>query len=1657
MSLLFRHLKLDERHNILICPLHECVVLPRSISKHFDKHHSKDVTPSERSQLQAEADELCTSRALKTEYSQFEFANADGSPLHEIEYLGMQASLACNKCNHITTKKSAAKSMKGHLRTRHDISIHTDSGRSTLSQHTRAVYSQRYFIGVPADADDANVVRSFEVKPSSAHDQTTHSSPIPAETETHNTGGDETHTTSRANALSCLHAQLHNAAKWVDKERKERLAYIPQGQSLQTNPWLAYTRFLGVLPERWVEALSYTAPPAPQQEPALHYLYCTTKSMVRTWQNSTAVTSRYARIRVMQEDMNDVPLHPLEPYQYFALQHALPLQKTFTLFYRVLTQQLPQPRKLRLLSAQLDKWNHIVQHLDTFNGTYPPVEVSHERTRLGPLEQLCHAFWLSLIEQTCLEDEFELPLVVSTAFLVVSSATKGLREVYNFATDITALKKMIRLASLQKYHEHFVAPAQQLVEGTNQSITHVEAAALMGEQTTITQLHYNQEATNRAVADQFKAWVHDYLTTEYPTTANWLINTARYLSRFRYGENLDAFVCWSGDTVTVRGIRTSLAQYTSMVHNEYEHASSILCRLAFVPERSSLPSIPWSDMVEDPANQTPGFGMFSPESPMLASKASFIQDRLMHANEQGYDVLITNLQSPREVLRYSELVQEFLQTLLGLVHFTSGQPARGTELLSVHHENPSNGMLRNVFLYQGLVAIVPQYHKGYNRDKSLKVIYRFLPRPIGSLLVWYLWLVRPFYALIQHKAPESMQKAHMSRATSSLLWPGQNGEQFPTSVLLRQVIQRATEKWMGQSINLSTMRHLIIAFGRKIEGLERIPAELSREEVEEIVDSAQAEEREMQAGHSAATAKAVYAVDITQMFAKKFDRAQGYFRVSTKWHGALGFNEEEAFNELYPTPKPTSHPTDIANRIQCNYKRLLQENFGKSAVFRPHQESVIKAVMGGDTVVAYIAGTGAGKSMAFLLPACYPGYGQTLVIVPLASLRDDIMTTCQNLSLRATVWVDGHCDQTASIILATPECLAQPNFVDMVFRLSNTGKLERIVVDEFHYVLLPHHKYRPHLLELRNITKFGVRLTLLSATIPFKEQVTAFRLLGVPTDTVPFRQATSRPNLAWQVATISLSSKEDIRGMATYVQTQRQKHVKVLVYVDLTTTADLLSAELQCDRYHGKMTIEERRLSQETFSALAAGIMVATSAYLEGVDVYNIRAILWFGQPDNIMSAVQGGGRGGRDGLPCIVRFVLSPQIPNLHYDKADASCKAIVDDFVQHKVRRPVCRRRVLCAYFDNDNDRLACRTHEEPCDVCKRRFDEQSDLHVNASQTSTVCTTNSFNTATPDRRPPSTPMRKGPTESALVTVTPDPGRIFNASSPDDYQLSAHRAQWTGSSGVSTGSPSVPRRLMYSPRKRIRVASLAEPPYSSVHGNRVLQDAPSSHPEESVPGTCTPVHQTAADFRLAKQTREIEFNAQKNGDKVAERSAMFRVQLPATQAFWTSHCAVCFCAGEPYQHLRGGCRQFVGSLVGEYRRKMNHQWGNGMCWKCFMPANCCPRWNPDGTGHTLQRPDADADCVDKRAILDTWVCFWDRCSVLRKYWVERIRQVRPDFDQSKEKDFREYFQEVVHFGDDHKVNRLCLDVNWLTQTWFQDRQDPEQLRSPVEQNERSA
>ena len=96
---------------------------------------------------------------------------------------------------------------------------------------------------------------------------------------------------------------------------------------------------------------------------------------------------------------------------------------------------------------------------------------------------------------------------------------------------------------------------------------------------------------------------------------------------------------------------------------------------------------------------------------------------------------------PAAIQRYFGEVVRFKKDVLVLVQISGGGVARSSELITVQYRNSSTSERRGIYVTNGMVHFVTGYHKGYRNSAKPKIIYRFVPREVGELVVYYLWLV----------------------------------------------------------------------------------------------------------------------------------------------------------------------------------------------------------------------------------------------------------------------------------------------------------------------------------------------------------------------------------------------------------------------------------------------------------------------------------------------------------------------------------------------------------------------------------------------------------------------------------------------------------------------------------------------------------------------------------------------------------------------------------------------------------------------------------------------------------------------------------------------------------------------------------------------------
>ena len=175
----------------------------------------------------------------------------------------------------------------------------------------------------------------------------------------------------------------------------------------------------------------------------------------------------------------------------------------------------------------------------------------------------------------------------------------------------------------------------------------------------------------------------------------------------------------------------------------------------------------------------------------------------------------------------------------------------------------------------------------------------------------------------------------------------------------------------------------------------------------------------------------------------------------------------------------------------------LKALVGEGAKFQDVQEPAIEAIMQQNSLVMVVMGTGAGKSMLFMLPAsCLTGV--MVVVVLLVSLQGNLKDCCKRAGIKCVEWDSRRPSKWASIVLVTPESAVSESFGNFISRQQAMGRLDRIVVDECHTVLDATEGWRTRMLGLRDLVKTEAQLVYLTATMRLRDKSEFSRLMGLP-------------------------------------------------------------------------------------------------------------------------------------------------------------------------------------------------------------------------------------------------------------------------------------------------------------------------------------------------------------------------------------------------------------------------------------------------------------------------------------------------------------------------------------------------------------------------------
>jgi ATP-dependent DNA helicase RecQ len=399
--------------------------------------------------------------------------------------------------------------------------------------------------------------------------------------------------------------------------------------------------------------------------------------------------------------------------------------------------------------------------------------------------------------------------------------------------------------------------------------------------------------------------------------------------------------------------------------------------------------------------------------------------------------------------------------------------------------------------------------------------------------------------------------------------------------------------------------------------------------------------------------------------------------------------------------------------------------------FRPGQERIVGAVLGGEDVLAVMP-TGSGKSLCYQLPAVVlPGV--TIVVSPLISLMKDQVDELNRRGIAAGALhsmldaaakrdvIDAARRGALQLLYVAPERFASNAFVQLLADI----EVARFVVDEAHCVSQWGHDFRP---DYRRLAA-GAHLCRRADGGPGRPPIAAFTATAtaeVRDDIVALLHLDrpqlvvggfDRPNIYLRIQRANEPDKELL--LPTLVRGRR-----ALVYTATRKTAEaaaahLNSSDVKAAAYHAGLKDDERTRVQEAFAAGSLPIVCATNAFGMGIDRPDVDAVVHFAIPGSIEAYYQEIGRAGRDGRAAtatllwdyadveIRRFLIdAPRKDNSAHRRASGPpdpAEAERRRTLEHaRLRRMVeyadtrgCLRATILRYFGDPDAR-------EPCGAC-------------------------------------------------------------------------------------------------------------------------------------------------------------------------------------------------------------------------------------------------------------------------------------------------------------------------------------------------------------------
>ena len=356
--------------------------------------------------------------------------------------------------------------------------------------------------------------------------------------------------------------------------------------------------------------------------------------------------------------------------------------------------------------------------------------------------------------------------------------------------------------------------------------------------------------------------------------------------------------------------------------------------------------------------------------------------------------------------------------------------------------------------------------------------------------------------------------------------------------------------------------------------------------------------------------------------------------------------DERARNRQEWRQRYIENPADMRQAI-------VRAFIGNSSLHET-QEQVLDALDAGMSTLAVMA-TGRGKSLLFQVHAVEEALREnrmSVFVYPLRALIADqafhLSRTLEPFGVSCLVLTGdtrgsdrerafeaiakGECD----IVLTTPEFLAHH-----VRKFAASPRLGFVVVDEAHHIGLARAGHREAYHELRReLDELGNPLVLaITATADDAIAADISSELGISNHVFDVH---ARENL-------KLDDQRGLRKRGDYLANLVARGEKTVIYVNSRAESVALARHLRMrvpqlasliGFYNAGLSREERTRIEDMFRRDRLCVLVATSAFGEGVNIPNIRHAVLFHLPFNEVEFNQMCGRAGRDGAEATIHLL---------------------------------------------------------------------------------------------------------------------------------------------------------------------------------------------------------------------------------------------------------------------------------------------------------------------------------------------------------------------------------------------------------------------------------